>query len=255
MTTTEFDYDNRTGRAAGPFVRTLSVLLPGVRRVRRQVGPYAVAWRRHNLAALTRPGRRWVVLGDSMSQGIGASAWDRGWVDQLGARLAADGHELGPGLVVVNLSANGARVPDVLDQQLAAYDAVGRRDDDLVTVLVGSNDLFGGRPHRAALPGALGALVDRLPDGAVVATLPQPRAAARAANVPVDAAAAAGRIVVADLRTDGPASWRGRLAADLFHPNDAGYAALADAFEPAVRRALGRPGLTKPRPAPPAPPA
>ena len=43
------------------------------------------------------------------------------------------------------------------------------------------------------------------------------------------------------MRVAGPASWRGRLASDWFHPNDAGYAAIADAFEPAVRAALARP--------------
>ncbi len=43
-----------------------------------------------------------------------------------------------------------------------------------------------------------------------------------------------------DLRTDGPDSWRGRLAADFFHPNEAGYAAITDAFEPVVRDALLR---------------
>ncbi len=41
------------------------------------------------------------------------------------------------------------------------------------------------------------------------------------------------------MRESGPTSWRGRLAEDFFHPNDAGYAALADALEPAVRAALG----------------
>jgi lysophospholipase L1-like esterase len=36
----------------------------------------------------------------------------------------------------------------------------------------------------------------------------------------------------------GPDAWRGRLAADRFHPNDAGYALIADAFAPVVTAAL-----------------
>ena len=52
-------------------------------------------------------------------------------------------------------------------------------------------------------------------------------------------AAGAGRSRVVDLATAGPSSWRGKLAADFFHPNDAGYAAIADAFEPLVRDAIG----------------
>ncbi|MCW2816909.1 MAG: GDSL-like Lipase/Acylhydrolase, partial [Nocardioides sp.] len=54
----------------------------------------------------------------------------------------------------------------------------------------------------------------------------------------VERAAAAGRVRMLDLRVEGPSSWRGRLAADKFHPNDAGYAAIADVFAPVVRQAL-----------------
>ena len=232
-----FPYDNRTGRGSGRFVRALGVVLPGVARVHAQAEPFADAWRAANLRALAGTGRRWVVLGDSMSQGVGATAYDRGLVGQLAGRLAADGEPLR----VVNLSATGARVGDVLDQQLPVLDALPPADPsgpDLVTVLVGSNDLFGGRERREALPDLMTRLVERLPVGAVLATLPQPRAEARAANRPIEAAAAADRIHLVDLRVDGPPSWRGRLAPDFFHPNEAGYAALADAFEPAVREVL-----------------
>lgn len=232
--TATFSYDNRTGRRPGRTVRAMSVVLPGVARVWNQVEPYAQAWRAHNVDTLARPGRRWVVLGDSMSQGIGASAHDAGWVGQLGRRLAADGHDLR----VVNLSATGACVADVLDQQLPALARIGPRADDVVTVMVGSNDLFGGRARRGRLSSRYAELVDGLPPGAVVATLPQPAAAADRANAHVERAAAAGRIVVVDLRASGPSSWRGRLASDFFHPNDAGYAGIADAFEPALRTVL-----------------
>jgi lysophospholipase L1-like esterase len=51
------------------------------------------------------------------------------------------------------------------------------------------------------------------------------------------ARAAEGAIVLADMRGEGPRSWRGLLAADSFHLNDRGYAVLADVVENAVRRA------------------
>ncbi|WP_139982623.1 SGNH/GDSL hydrolase family protein [Nocardioides litoris] len=232
------DYDNRTGRPPGRLVRTAGVVLPGVRRVWAQAEPYADAWRAHNREVLARPGgsgrRRWVVLGDSMSQGVGATAPDRGWVGQLADRLAATGDRL----EVLNLSATGARTDDVLDQQLPALAAVGRRPDDVVTVMVGSNDLFGGRAVRARLERSWARLVEEVPAGTVVMTLPQPTRAADLANAHVERAAATGRIVMLDLRETGPTSWRGRLAADHFHPNDAGYAAIADAVEPGLRAAL-----------------
>ncbi|WP_341927787.1 SGNH/GDSL hydrolase family protein [Nocardioides psychrotolerans] len=234
MTHPGFSYDNRTGRGPGRMVRTMSAVLPGVARVWSQVEPYAEAWRAHNLATLDRPGRRWVVLGDSMSVGIGATSYDAGWVGQLAARLAVGGTDLR----VVNLAATGAGVSDVLEQQLPALAEIGSRDDDLVTVLVGSNDLFGARARRDRLPDGFAAMVERVPVGSVVATLPQPSGAAARANVHVERAAAAGRVAMVDLRVTGPSSWKGRLASDYFHPNDAGYAALAGAFEPTVRARL-----------------
>lgn len=229
-----FTYDNRTGRGPGRAIRALKAVLPGVNRVWSQVEPYADAWHTHNMQILDRPGQRWIVLGDSMSQGVGASNHDAGWVGQLAERLAVSGVEV----QVLNLSATGACVSDVLDQQLPVLELLGTRVDDVVTVLVGSNDLFGGRARRARVPAAFAELVARVPRGSLVATLPQPTAPARRANVAVERAAAAGRIVMVDLRVTGPKSWRGRLASDYFHPNDAGYAALAEAFEPATRRAL-----------------
>lgn len=230
-------YTNRTGRPPGRSLRALGVVLPGIARVRAQAEPYADAWLERTRAAAVAPGRRWVVLGDSMSQAIGATGPDRGWVDQLLGRLG----DAGDDLRVVNLSATGARVPDVLDQQLPAWAALPPSRSplpDLVTVMIGSNDLFSGARHRARLPGAMAELVTRLPAGSVVTTLPQPRAAARQANRHLDEAALRGHLRVVDLRTDGPSSWRGRLAADFFHPNEAGYAAITDAFEPVVRSAL-----------------
>ncbi|MBM6405770.1 SGNH/GDSL hydrolase family protein [Phycicoccus sp. CSK15P-2] len=230
------DYGNRTGRPAGRTLRALGVLLPGVRRVQAQADPYADAWTRHNAESVAAPGRRWVVLGDSMSQSLGASAWDTGWV----GRLARDLHDAGHPLTVVNLSATGARVRDVLDRQLPlALDlpATGSAPD-LVTVLIGSNDLFAGGAARRGLPDAFGELVAALPRRAVMATLPQPRTAARRANVHLVRAGEQGHLEVVDMARDGPRSWHGRLAADRFHPNDRGYAAIAGAFQPAVLGAL-----------------
>ncbi|MGU3432460.1 SGNH/GDSL hydrolase family protein [Actinomycetes bacterium M1A6_2h] len=229
-----FDYRNRTGRGPGRAVRALGAVVPGVARVWAQSEPYADAWHARNLTALDETGRRWFVLGDSLSQGIGASSYDAGWVGQLDRRLAARDYSLR----IVNLSATGARVRDVLDQQLPVLNSIGTRDDDVISVMVGSNDLFGGRRDR--LGGDFAELVEAVPAGTVVTTLPQPTRATNGANAAIERAAAAGRIVMADLRETGPSSWRGRLAGDWFHPNDAGYHAIATALEPSLITALGR---------------
>ncbi len=233
MTAAAFDYSNLSDRPTGPVLRTLSALLPGVRRVQDQVVPWARAWEEHNRRVLTEAGPLWVALGDSMTQGIGASAPERGWAGQLSERLAASGwpHRL------VNLSVSGARVEDVLDRQLAALETLtATTGAALVTVVIGSNDIVAAR-HRARLVDRFTVMLDRLPPSSVVANLPNPRREARLVDALLHERAAEGRLVLADLREEGPRSWRGRLAADLFHPNDLGYADMATVVEHALRRA------------------
>ncbi len=240
MTAPAFDYSNLSDRPTGPVLRTLSALLPGVRRVQDQVAPWARAWEEHNRRVLAQDGPLWVALGDSMTQGIGASAPERGWAGQLSERLADAGwqHRL------VNLSVSGARVEDVLDRQLpalhAALAASGTAAASLVTVVVGSNDIVAAR-HRDGLVDRFTRMLDLLPSSSVVANLPNPRREARAVDDLLRERAAQGRLVLADMREEGPRSWRGRLAADLFHPNDLGYADMAAVVE----KALGRAGLPR----------
>ena len=91
-------------------------VLRGVREVQTHVVPYAEAWQRHNRDAAAASGPLWVAMGDSMAQGIGASAYDRGWVGQLAESLPE--HRL------VNLSVNGGRVTDLLDVAAVVRHAV-----------------------------------------------------------------------------------------------------------------------------------
>jgi lysophospholipase L1-like esterase len=235
----EFEYANVTGRPSAPLVVALARVLPGVAAVQSQHGRYAQAWRAANLDALSRPGPRWVVFGDSMSLGVGASRFDAGWVNQVHDQLVAAGHRY----EIINLSANGARTSDVLAQQIPAWRSLPPTPSpagvpDLVTLLIGSNDLL-SRPHRERLPAVMARLLDELPDGSVIATLPQPRAAARAANEIIAAARASRHLIVVEMRASGPMSWRGKLADDHFHPNDAGYRGIADAFIDPIRAAIG----------------
>lgn len=230
MTSGEFTYNNRTGRRPGRTIRALSAVLPGVARVWDQVEPYADAWQAHNRTALTLPGQRWFAVGDSLSQGVGASAYDRGWVGQARECVGDAGHSLN----VINLSATGARVHDVIERQLPLLATLEPTSDDIITVMVGSNDLFGGRAARSGLPSAYARMLGLLPRGTMVSTLTQPTQMTTAANRHVERAARAGDIEMVDLRVTGPSSWRGLLASDVFHPNDDGYAAIAAPFAPHV---------------------
>lgn len=224
-------YSNLSDRPLGPYVSLAARLLPGVRTVQDQMVPYAQAWQRHNRAAAGRPGPLWVALGDSLTQGIGASGYDRGWVGQLSRRLREAGHEHR----VINLAISGARVADVLDRQLPQLQRLTDTGNApaLVTLLIGSNDLFRPR-YRRELPAGFEVLLQRLPAGTVVANLPNPNATAQTLNRALHRAVAERALVLADLRQPRTTSWRGKLAADHFHPNDRGYAGIADAFADAL---------------------
>lgn len=225
MPETHFDYSNLSGRPPGPVMSIAARLLSGVREVQAQVEPYAQAWERHNRAAVRTDGPLWVVLGDSMAQGIGASAYDRGWAGQLADRLPA--HRM------VNLSVSGGRLTDLLHRQIPAMEALGQ--PDLVTVIVGSNDLI-SRRLRDALPARLAQVLGRLPVGSVVGTQPGGRSGALEFNRLVDEAAASRGLVLAEFRDPRMRSWKGKLAADHFHPNDLGYLGMAEIVAEAVER-------------------
>lgn len=219
--TTGFEFSNLSGRPPGQIVALASRFSRGVRSVQEQTEPYAAAWQRDNIAALAAEGPLWVALGDSMTVGIGASAHDRGWVGQLAARK--------PGWRVVNLGISGGRVRDVLDRELPALEQLGVTPD-LVTLLIGNNDLMNPR-YRPTLPADHAELLERLPAGTVVGNQPGSYAAALEFNAQIDAAVATGQLVLAELRDPRTRHWKGKLAADHFHPNELGYAGMAAIFE------------------------
>lgn len=231
---TGFDYSNLSGRPPGRFLALASRLLPGVREVQAQVEPYALAWQRDNVAALAASGPLWVVLGDSMSQGIGASAHDRGWVGQLAVQLAGAGTPYR----VMNLSISGGRVADVLDRQLPMLRDLGVAPD-LVTLLIGSNDMMSGA-LRPALTRDMTELLRRVPAGTVVGNQPGTHAAALELNRLIDDAVAERDLALAELRDPRTRHWGGKLAADHFHPNDRGYAGMAQIFGEAIAARDGR---------------
>jgi len=172
-----------------------------------------------------------------MTQGIGASRYDCGWVSQLQALL----EQAGSVYRVLNLSAYGSRVDDVLTRQLPAMRALDAAPD-LVTVLIGSNDMVSRRSRRD-LPGNYRELLRQLPPGSVIASPFGNVGLGRQINALIAVEAADRGLTVLNNRGDSNlASWRGKLAEDHFHPNDRGYAGLADSFFQTIQGASHTPG-------------
>ncbi|MCW2606370.1 MAG: esterase [Frankiales bacterium] len=181
-------------------------------------------------------GLLYVALGDSAAQGVGASSPGRGYVGLLADRLRTT---TGGPVQVVNLSVSGARVRDVLRDQVPELLSL---HPDVVTVAVGGNDVRGY--DAARFDDDVTALTAALPPEAVVADVPYymhghwERDARGAAGVLRSRARARGLAVVplhAALERQGLRAMFTQFAPDLFHPDDDGHRVWADAFWQRVR--------------------
>jgi len=245
-----FAFSNLSSRAPSRFLRVASRLLAGVGTVEHQVAPYAASWHERNIAALGSAGPLWVVLGDSISQGVGASSVEQGWVPQAWRILAGQGIRYR----VVNLSISGATTVDVTEREIPAMNGLATAPA-LVTVFIGSNDIL-HHDLRVNLAVHYQALIAALPASSLIAVTSEARGALADINQTVAAAAAAGAVQAVPVRFA-----RGQRAQDHFHPSDEGYALIAADFAAAIaardRRAAASGGdetSGRPGPGPGAPP-
>lgn len=224
----------RVERKPWNLARIASRFLSGVREVDAQREPFAQYWDRHNRAAIEQNGPLWVALGDSATQGVGASSPEKGWVPNVLNRLRA---EFGPSWRVINLSMTGARMLHVTRDQIPLIERFSL-EPVFVTCMIGTNDFIAGARAETIRSDAE-RLVTDLPEGTLLGKIAGPggRSRNRAIREPFFAAADEGKIVLFE-----PYRWPERqntLAADRFHPGDRGYEFIADgawaAIEPLVR--------------------
>jgi lysophospholipase L1-like esterase len=173
----------------------------------------------------------YVALGDSTAQGIGASSPERGYVGLIAERLRT---ATGRPVRVINLSVSGARVHDVVANQLPKLAGLSA---DVVTVAVGANDI--GDYEVGQFHADVDALIAGLPANAVVADVPwfmhggTGRRSDQAAAY-IERAAQARDLPFAGLhdatRRRGWPSMLTDFAVDWFHPRDRGYRVWTAAF-------------------------
>ncbi|MDX6282725.1 MAG: hypothetical protein QOH03_3796 [Kribbellaceae bacterium] len=210
----------------------------GVAYVDVQARTYAEYWTRQNETALVGDGPLWVVLGDSTAQGLGATSPLHGYVGQAVNVLNESSSRPWR---VLNLSRAGAQAAHVLHDQLPMLERLGI-EPDLVTCGIGSNDILGTAPK--LVHGNLRQLIQRLPSASVVMDLLLPNRFwgigslcspyVAGINRTIHAAAAERNLPVAELSRHVRPPWRGKLAPDLFHPNDLGYRPLTKALLAAI---------------------
>ena len=197
----------------------------------------------------------YVALGDSTAQGIGASRPERGYVGLIAGRLRAATRRP---VQVVNLSRSGARVHDVVAEQLPRLAGLS---PDLVTVAVGANDI--AHYDATGFRTDVDALLAGLPPATVIGDVPwfmhggTGRKSGEAAAYVATRAGARGLAVArlhGAMRGRGWASMLTDFAPDWFHPNDRGYRVWADAFWQAIDvPGLGQPVVGRSRHPGPAP--
>jgi lysophospholipase L1-like esterase len=229
-------------------VLLVALLVGGVRlayglwRLQKSIARYRDYW---SVPRGMTGGLRYVALGDSAAQGIGASQPMRGYVGVIANRLQ---QATGQPVEIINLSKSGARIADVVREQLPRLAGLHA---DLITVGVGGNDIGLGGWDRAAFSDCAKALCAALPAGnAVVADVPwfmhgRWAGFSQAAAQILAQECSARDIAVAPLYEAIHArGWWGMFtmyAADWFHPNDHGHCIWADAFwQPIARSQLPR---------------
>jgi lysophospholipase L1-like esterase len=218
-----FAYSNLSGRPSSYLLTLLARILPGVKKVENEIAPYAAAWHEHNITALASTKPLWVVLGDSLSQGVGASSIEQSWVLQAQRQLAAEGLDYR----VINLSVSGATVTDVLDHQLPALRGLASAPA-AVTVLIGSNDVI-HHNLRISLLAHYEKLLAALPPVAFVAIPDRARGVLAEISHLIEDASRAGTVRAVQVRLSSPLR-----AEDHFHLNDNGYALVANDFAAAI---------------------
>lgn len=209
----------------------------------RAVTPYSEHWRALN-GVTAADELVLVALGDSAAQGVGASVIDHGYVPVLARRLA---HHTGREVRVINLSVSGAVSDDVVTDQLPLLHALDV-EPDLVTLDIGGNDVVFPGHDPATFAASMNTILADLPAGSFVADVPWiPLPGMRRTSIRMAHAAAEliaqhshHHVRLHELtRGFGVVGYRRYLAADWFHPNDAGYLGWADAFWQSIR-ASGR---------------
>ncbi|MCW2716719.1 SGNH/GDSL hydrolase family protein [Pseudonocardia sp.] len=225
--------------------RFLGGVLPGATARRLQTRAFADDWAAANIDAKQAHGPLWIVLGDSASQGVGATTREAGYVGVV--------HELlrrRDAWRVVNLSRAGAGVADVLARQLPELAALTAEEPAaLVTCVIGAEDVARRTP---GLDITLRSMLAALPRGAVVATVPLRGPAADAANAVIREEVVRHGLRVADLGFTGGGPGRGREAVRL---NDVGHATWSRAVMAAVDNPAPSQEVTPPHGIPVTPPA
>jgi len=206
--------------------------------LKQSVSNYKVYWDKQALKPAESSAITYVALGDSAAQGIGASSPRKGYVGLLAESLSK---KYDRPVRVINLSVSGAKVNDVIRDQLPKLEALNLPDDTIITLEIGANDM--GNFNAADFKNQFETVLARLPSQTVVSDIPYfggGRAKSKEPNAVTASAVIAQAVQKANLRLaplyattkTGDSFWTS--GADFFHASDTGYKNWHKAFAGAL---------------------
>ncbi len=193
-------------------------LSKGVAKVDATVEPFAAFWDEWNHDQLHAEGPLWVALGDSVTQGVGASSPEASYAMLTYTKLR---ETTGRPWRLINLSMSGGRFADVIEHQLPTM-AAASLQPDAVSAIVGSNDVIWRRNRRAIVHDAR-ALVDLLPEATLLSQVSDSQGDLRRRSVNKVFQQAGGDGKIHLFNAWAWPTMRGMWAEDKFHPNDKAY--------------------------------
>jgi acyl-CoA thioesterase I len=171
-----------------------------------------------------RAGGPWVAFGDSLTEGYGSSE-GHNYPALLGQRL---------GVTISNLGKSGETTSDALKR----VDEIARRQPRVVLLCFGGNDSLNGEPASRTF-GNLAQIIDRLHgEGSFVVLIGIRSASLRDKNATHFSKLARDKNVlyVPDMLKG--LAFKPIYMADAIHPNDAGYARIAERLEKVLKPML-----------------
>jgi len=194
--------------------------LVGLYRLKMSVSEYKQYWKNR---AQQEGEIVYVALGDSAAQSVGASRAELGYVGLLTSHIEQATNKK---VRVVNLSVSGAKVKDVLAEQLPQ---VKSYKPDIITVEIGGNNVASGFDAQT-FKKEYTELAGVLPRGTIVSNIPYFGGRIRNNDQAIEASkiietlASEHNLDFVDLQTPTKANQSYlNYASDLFHPSDRSY--------------------------------
>jgi len=222
------------------IILTLLVVLTGYRLIRLKVSvtTYRLYWAKLAFEKPTPDDFIYVALGDSTAQAIGASKPSNGYVALVGKHIE---QKTGKKVHIINLSVSGAKIQDVINDQLPKLSKIPKVD--MVTIEIGANNV--ATYDEAEFTAEFSGLLDKLPVGTYVADVPSFAGGRKRglSKTSEQAAAVADQLIVqrpqlnvVKLYDKTKGQGLNDFAADYFHPNNSGYKNWAAAFIEAIEK-------------------